>query len=138
VLATQAYPFRVMLWVIGFLGGLALVLTATGIYGVMSYLVSQRTKEIGIRVALGADRWNVVKMVMRQSMKQAAVGAALGVAAALAVAPVFAHELAAVDPFEPAAYCSAVALVWLAAVAACYWPARRAAALDPLTALRCD
>jgi ABC-type antimicrobial peptide transport system permease subunit len=128
----------VLFWIAGFLGGLALVLTATGIYGVMSYLVSQRTKEIGIRVALGADAVDVVRMVVRQSMKLAAVGLGLGMAFALAVAPVFAHQLTAVDPFEPAAYGSAMALVGLAAVVACYSPARRAARVDPVTALRCD
>jgi predicted permease len=138
VLAIQVYPFRVTFWVAGFLGAVALLLTVTGIYGVMSYLVSQRTKEIGLRLALGAGAWDVVRMVVRQSAWLAAIGAALGVGLALMIAPVFAHELDAIRPYDWAPYAGTAAVVLLAAMAAAYRPARRAVAIDPVRTLRCD
>ena len=79
VLAMQIYPFQVTFWMTGFLGGMALVMTVSGIYGVMSYLVNQRTKEIGIRLALGAAAGDVVRMVVRQSARLAFIGVAVGV-----------------------------------------------------------
>src|SRR5207245_1533756 len=78
VLAMQIYPFQVTFWVASFLGGLALVMTVSGIYGVMSYLVSQRTKEIGIRVALGAAAGDVVRMVVKHSGREAVLGVTAG------------------------------------------------------------
>ena len=79
------YPFRVASWLGSSLGGLALLLTLSGIYGVLSYLITQRTKEIGIRVALGATTGNVARLVLAQSMRLVAVGVALGTALSLAV-----------------------------------------------------
>src|SRR5262249_10310319 len=78
VLALQIYPFRVVFWIAGFLGCFALVLTVSGIYGVMSFLVSQRTKEIGIRVAVGARASDVTGMVMKHAMRMGAIGAGVG------------------------------------------------------------
>jgi predicted permease len=138
VLALQTYPFRVAYWISSLLGGLALVLTITGIYGVMSYLVSQRTKEIGIRVALGAGEWLVVGMVVKQSLRLAATGAAVGVGFALLVSPVFAHEVAAVNPYDVAAYAVGAAVAMAAGFAASVRPARKAAGVDPAVTLRCD
>jgi predicted permease len=138
VLALQTYPFRVAYWVSSLLGGLALVLTITGIYGVMSYLVSQRTKEIGIRVALGAGEWLVVGLVVKQSLRLAATGAAVGVGFALLVSPVFAHEVAAVNPYDVAAYAVGVLVAMAAGLAASVRPARKAAGVDPSVTLRCD
>jgi predicted permease len=138
VIALQLYPFRILLWLSAFLGGLGLVLTASGIFGVMSYLVSQRSKEIGIRVALGAEVRDVIAMVVRQSMRLAAIGSAAGIALALAVAPVFRHQLAAIDPYDPLAYGGAVAMVLAAVTAASFYPSRRAARIDPAITLRCD
>jgi putative ABC transport system permease protein len=136
--ALNVYPFRVTLWVAAFLGGVALVLTVTGIYGVMSYLVSQRTKEIGIRTALGADVSSIVWMVLRQSGKLAVTGAGIGMAMALAIAPIFAHQLAAIQPFEALPYVVTATVVVGAAVAASYAPSRRAVRIDPVVTLRCD
>jgi hypothetical protein len=138
VLAVQIYPFRVTSWVAGFLAGVALLMTVSGIYGVMSYLVSQRTKEIGIRVALGADVWTVVRMVVRQCAWLAGIGAAAGVGLALAVAPVFAHQMEVIRPYDWVPYAATAALVMAAAVAAAYAPARRAVGIDPVVTLRCD
>jgi hypothetical protein len=136
--ALLVYPFRVTSWVAGFLAGVALLLTVTGIYGVMSYLVSQRTKEIGIRVALGASSWDVVRMVVRQSGWLAGGGALVGAGLALAIAPVFAHQLEAIQPYDWVAYAATAAVVVGAAVAASYGPARKAVGVDPVRTLRCD
>jgi predicted permease len=138
VLAVQIYPFRITFWLAGFLGGVGLLLSVSGIYGVMSYLVSQRTKEIGIRVAMGASARDVVRMVVRQSARLAVFGAVAGVALALAIAPVFAHELDAVRPYDWMPYAGTAAAVVVAALAASFRPARRAASIDPIQTLRCD
>ena len=138
VLAMQIYPFQVTFWVAAFLGGLALLMTISGIYGVLSYLVSQRTKEIGIRVALGASSGDVVRIVVRQSARLAVAGVSIGIALVLAIAPVFAHQIEAIHPYDALAYGGAAALVLLAAVAASLAPSRRAGRADPMTALRCD
>jgi predicted permease len=136
--ALQVYPFRVTSWVAGFLAGAALLLTITGIYGVMSYVVSQRTREIGIRVALGAGGPAILWLVLRQSGKLAAIGAGLGVALALMVAPVFASQIGAIQPYEPGPYLATVAVVFAAAMAAAYAPSRRVLRIDPVVTLRCD
>jgi predicted permease len=138
VLAMQIYPFQVTFWVAAFLGGLALVMTVSGIYGVMSYLVSQRTREIGIRVALGAGSGDVVRMVVAQSATMAIAGAAAGVILALAVAPVFANQIEAVHAYDWTAYGAAVGIVMVAAAGAALVPSRQAVRVDPVTALRCD
>ena len=120
------------------LAGIALLMTLSGLYGVMAYLVMQRTKEIGIRVALGADRASILRLVLRQSVMLAATGTTLGVACALAVAPFFAHELTAIQPYDWLPYASTAAVVLLAALAASFVPARLAVAIDPVRTLRCD
>ena len=138
VLAMQIYPFQVVFWVAAFLGGMALVMTVSGIYGVMSYLVNQRTKEIGIRVALGAAAGDVVRMIVTQSARLALIGVAVGAALAFAIAPVFAHQLDAIRPYDAMAYGGAVLVVMAAAVGASFAPSRQAVRVDPMTALRCD
>lgn len=137
-LALQVYPFRASSWIASFLGGLALVLTLSGIYGVLSYLVSQRTKEIGIRMALGASTANVIRLVLAQSMKLAVVGIALGVVFALGVSRVFSSELAAINTFDLIAYGGGIVAALAAALAAAYFPSKRAAGVDPISAIRCD
>jgi putative ABC transport system permease protein len=136
--ATTIYPFRIAFWIAGLLGGLAILLTVSGIYGVLSYLVSQRTKEIGIRMALGASGGAVVRMVVSQCMRFVAVGTAIGVALALIAAPVFANRVEAVQPYDATAYLGTVLLIVAAALGASFRPARRAVAVDPLWTLRCD
>ncbi len=138
ILAVQIYPFRAAAWIAEFLAGTALLMTLSGIYGVMAYVVTQRTKEIGIRVALGADRGSILRMVLRQSAMLAATGATLGAACALAVAPLFAHELAAIQPYDWLAYGVTAAVVLVAALVATFGPARLAVTVDPVRTLRCD
>ena len=138
VAAMTAYPYRVAFWIASFLAGLALVLTASGIYGVMSYLVSQRTKEIGIRMALGADTWSVVGMVMRQSLWMAAVGTAAGAVLAMAATQLAAHTLFGVNPYDMGAYGCGILLVLVMGCGAAFFPSRRAVRVDPVDALRCD
>jgi predicted permease len=138
VVATGLYPFRVMSWVASFLAVLAMVLVVSGIYGVLSFVVSQRQKELGIRMALGASRGDVVMMILGQSTGLAMIGMALGVAATLAVARVIAHQFDTIRPFEPLPYVVATALVLIAAAAAGWVPSRRASGVDPASTLRND
>ena len=120
------------------LGGLALLLTLSGIYSVLSYLISQRTKEIGIRMALGATTRAVTRLVLQQSGRLALIGIAIGTVLALGVSRLFASHLVLINTFDLIAYSTAICLVAAAALAAAYFPSRRAARIDPLTTLRYD
>ena len=114
---------------------LALVITAAGIAGVVSCSVSQRTVEIGVRIALGAPPASVVRMVVRQGLAPVTLGFGVGIAGALVLTQVLARLLFAVEPTDPPTYAAVVAVLALAAAAACLAPARRAAAIDPMCAL---
>jgi putative ABC transport system permease protein len=121
---------------LGIFALLALVVALMGVYGVGSYLVSQRTKEIGIRMALGAQTGDVVRMVAGEGLRVILAGAAAGVAGALALARLLASLLFGVSAADPATFVAVVALVVAAGLVACYVPARRAARIDPVAALR--
>jgi putative ABC transport system permease protein len=123
-------------WLFAIFGGIALVLGSIGVYGVVSFLVSRRTREIGVRVALGATTGAVSWLVLREGVKVSAVGTACGVAGALAVSRLLASELHGVSPFDPATYAAVVLIVAAVTLLACYVPMRRATSVDPLTALR--
>jgi putative ABC transport system permease protein len=117
---------------------LALTLAAVGIYGLVGYSVTERTHEIGVRLALGATRRDVVTMVLRQGMTMAILGAALGVVASFAVVRVIAGPLFGVSPGDPATFTAIPLLLLAVALAACYVPARRATQVDPMLALRAE
>ena len=135
--AVQIYPFRLSFAISLFLGGLALALTLSGIYGVLSFLVSQRTREIGIRMALGATRGAVTRAVLSQSTRPAAVGIAIGVLLSLGVSRLFASALEGINTFDPLAISADRGGV-VAALGAAWFPSRRAAAVDPASTLRYD
>jgi putative ABC transport system permease protein len=115
---------------------LALVLGIIGIYGVLSYLVSRRTREIGIRLALGAQRGDVLWLMMKDGAKFSLAGITLGLAASLAVTRLFASELYGVSPADPATFAAVAAVMTVVTMLACYVPTRRATRVDPLIALR--
>jgi predicted permease len=117
-------------------GVLGLLLAAVGLYGVMAYMVEQRTGEIGIRMALGADRWRVVKMVLRRAFSQVGIGLALGIPAAIGAGRLMKDQLFGVRPWDPIMLAFATLLLALAAVVASVIPARRAAGIEPMVALR--
>ncbi len=117
-------------------GVLGLVLAAVGLYGVMAYNVEQRTSEIGLRMALGADRWQMVRMVLRGAFSQIGIGLALGIPAAIGAGKLMSDQLFGVRPWDPVMLASATLLLSLAALLASLIPARRAAGVEPMVALR--
>jgi ABC-type antimicrobial peptide transport system permease subunit len=132
----SVYPFRAAYWVAGALGAIALLLTVTGVYGVLSYVVAQRRKELGIRVALGAAAPAIVGLVLRQLLRLCAIGLAAGIVLALGVARLFSANIVRLDTFEPAAFAGGALLVLLSCLLAAYIPSRRASGVDPMEALR--
>ncbi len=136
-MSTQRFP---MVLLVAF-AGLALLLASIGIYGVISYAMERRVREIGIRMALGAEKGVVLRMVIAQGIKLAAAGVAIGIAASLILARAlssFSHLLYGVRPEDPLTLTAVSLLLIATAIAACYVPARRATKIDPMIALRCD
>ena len=123
---------------LGFFGGLALLLAVVGLYSVVAYSVAQRTREIGIRMALGAGRPAILGMVLRQGMALTAIGLAIGIGLALAAAQGLKSQLLGLTATDPVSFGGMTLALLVVAVAACALPARRASRLDPLTALRRD
>jgi predicted permease len=138
VVAATLYPVRASSWISGILGIVALVLTISGIYGVLSYLVAQRTREIGIRMSLGAQQGSVIRMVLAQSLRLTAIGGSIGVVLALVVSGLFSSANLAVSTFDMLAYSAAVTVAVTSSVIAAWVPSRRAAAVNPLEAIRSD
>ncbi len=124
--------------VLGVFGLLGLVLAAIGIYGVMSYSVCRRTREIGLRMALGAETRDVIKLIVKQGLGLTLIGAAIGLMLAVAVTRLLASLLYGVTATDPVIFAAVVLFVICVAVLACYLPARRATRVDPMTALRCE
>jgi len=132
----QRWPFRVFGTLFAVFAVIALVLSSVGIYAVMSYAVSQRTQEIGIRMALGASTGNVMRLVLSLGAKQLAIGLAVGLALAFGVTRVLASLLVQTTPTDPVTFTAIVLLLVTVAFIACWIPARRAMRVDPLVALR--
>jgi len=133
--ASLAFHRFLMLLLVAF-AGLAVALAAVGIYGVMSYLVTQSTREIGVRIALGAQPRQVLGVVIGRGMLMAGSGAAVGLAGALALTRLLAHQLYDVQPTDALTFGAVTALLLLVALVACFLPARRATKVDPMVALR--
>jgi len=119
-------------------GALALALASVGLYGVTAYWVERRTREIGVRMALGADRFNVLKLVLRGAFLEVGIGLAIGIPATILAGRAMAAQLFGVTPYDPKILLATTAVLCLAALVAALVPARRAASLDPLRALRTD
>jgi putative ABC transport system permease protein len=136
VLAESVAQPRFRTTLLGLFGAAAFMLAAIGIYGVISYNTGQRTREIGIRMALGAQRHNVLNLVLREGLLLALTGVALGLAGALALTRFLATLLFGVGTGDPITFAGVAALLVGAALLACYIPARRAMQVDPIVALR--
>ena len=136
IVADNAAGHQFTTMLLGLFAGLALVLAAVGIYGVLSYLVTQRTREIGIRMSLGAQRRHVLALVLGQGFRLALWGFVFGIAGAIAGRKLLAGTLRVIKPDDPMIFVAPVLCLALVAFVACYLPARRAAKVDPMVALR--
>jgi ABC-type antimicrobial peptide transport system permease subunit len=136
MLAPQYRPWELAVRLFAGLAALALLLALFGLYGVLSYLVAIRSREIGVRMALGADRRRVMALIVREGVRQVAIGAAVGVAIAMVLAGRVAALLFDVSPRDPAIIATAVALLISCAALAAAIPGRRAMAIDPMWAIR--
>ena len=138
LLRTSVAPRRFNMMLLAVFAGVALVLAAVGLYGVMSYAVSWRTHEIGIRMALGAGRTNVLSLVVREGMTMALLGLAIGLIGALTLSRLMRGLLYGVSPTDPLTFAGVSIVLMLVSVLACLIPARRATRVDPIVALRSD
>ena len=129
-------PWRFALSLLGGLAGLATVLTSVGLFAVVSYLVRERTKELGSRMAIGATRSDVMKLVLSQSLKLALIGSGIGFALTFLVARLMTSMVYPIHPKDPAIFLAVAVFVAGISILAAYIPARRAARIDPLSALR--
>jgi predicted permease len=138
ILEMQRYPFQIAYWISFAVGGLALALTLAGIYGVLSHVVAQRTKEIGIRVALGARSGQVVVLVLKESMRFALIGTAIGAAGGLLFSRYLAAQFVGMERFDIRAFAGGIALVFTSSALAAWAPSIRATRIEPATILRRD
>jgi len=129
-------PQRVAVTLLGILGGLALLLATVGLYAVMSYTISQGTREFGLRMALGAGAWTLLRQVLSRGLALTGVGVLLGIVVALGTTRLLGNLLYQVSPRDPGAFGSALVVMTVASLAACFWPAWRATRTDPARALR--
>lgn len=137
-IASASFQQRLVASLLGAFGLLAVVLASVGLYASMAYSVSRRTRELGVRMALGANRSDVGRLVLGNALRLTAVGIAVGLALAAGATRLFASLLFGVKATDPAIFGGVVLLLSAIALLASYLPARRAAQLDPLEALRCE
>jgi putative ABC transport system permease protein len=137
-IARQTLPSRIASAFFGLFGAMGLLLAAVGLSGVLAYAVAQRTKEIGVRMALGADRADVLRMIIGEGLALTLAGVVVGLLLALALTRSLASYLYGVSPSDPITYLATALILTVVAPLACYFPARRAASVDPMTALRHD
>src|SRR5262249_40895583 len=133
---TEQARFRTLL--LGVFAVIALLMAAIGIYGVIAYSVAQRTREVGIRIAIGAQVHDVLKLVVGQGMRLILIGVGVGIIGALAVTRVLSSLLFNVSATAPLSFAAITLLLMAVALLACYLPARRATKVDPMTALRSE
>src|SRR6266581_1007807 len=138
VVARALGQARLMMWLLGIFAGAALLLATVGIYGAVAYTVEQRTGEIGVRMALGAQMMDVLRLVVTQGMKPVIIGLAAGLLAALALGRLLTSQLYQISAHNPLVLTATVAILGAAALLACLLPARRAAHVDPIQALRTE
>jgi putative ABC transport system permease protein len=138
LLAVSVAQERFNVLLLGIFAALAVALAGVGIYGMMAYRVNQRTHEIGVYIALGAQHRDVLRLVMKDGAKLALLGIALGLAGAIALTRVMVSLLFEVNPTDPATLIGVALLLAAVALLACYLPARRALSIHPMTALRCE
>jgi putative ABC transport system permease protein len=136
--ANSMWQPRLRAWLLGFFSLVSLLLAATGLYGVIGYRVTQRTREIGIRMALGATRSAVMRLMLSSSLGAVGVGLIVGIAGALLLARVLRATLFGITGTDLASYAGACLLLALAAAIACWRPVRRATLVNPVTALRTE
>jgi ABC-type antimicrobial peptide transport system permease subunit len=137
-LSESAANERFWLRVLGLFAGLAVFLATVGIYGVISYAVEQRAHEFGIRAALGAGRWDIIRLVVREGLIVTVVGIVIGIGAAFALTRLIANQLYGVTPMDPLTIATVALLLTAVAMLACVIPSRHAAKVDPLRALRVE
>jgi putative ABC transport system permease protein len=134
--ATGTRRFNALL--LGLFAGMALLLTLVGLYGVITYLVGRRGREIGVRMALGAGRGDILRLILAQGMKPVVIGGIIGLIASIALTRLMRTLLFGVSATDPLTFAVITLLLMLAALLACWIPARRAAKVDPLIALRSE
>src|SRR5205809_4350247 len=138
IVAQAVGQTRLMMWVLGIFAGVALLLASIGIYGAVAYTVEQRTGEIGVRIALGAQARDVLRLVVNQGMKPVLIGLGIGIGLVFAVGRLIASQLYQVSAYDPVLLGGATVLLAATALMACLLPARRATRVDPILALRTE
>jgi putative ABC transport system permease protein len=136
VVSTSVAQPRIIMGFAGVFAGFALLLSAIGIYGVMAYSVSARKQEMGIRMSMGAESRDILKLVVGQGMRLALLGAAIGAALSFGLTRLIATLLFGIRPADPFVFGAATLVLLFASLAACYLPARRATRVDPIIVLR--